>query len=95
MLEYAVKGNKEILNDFLELEIYDSAGYDHGLVLIKLIEHIGETKFLELTKSLSNKSKSMNLNYLEAGILYGSKNQSIDSLAVKFPTLIKEWSFEK
>ncbi|WP_152537511.1 hypothetical protein, partial [Aquimarina pacifica] len=49
----------------------DPAGYDHGYVLVRLIEKIGKKEYLKAFEGLSLEEKKNILSYLREGLKYG------------------------
>ena len=70
------------------LDFSDGAAYDHGAVLVDLIEKIGEEKFVQSIKTINDSEKKWIKGYLEAGIEYGS-NVNIKGQTLKdvFPKI--------
>lgn len=90
MLEKALSGDISKLEEFLSLEIYESAGYDHGIVVSELVQYYGEEKFIALCRNLNHSQKQSIISYLEVGIEYNNTpNQSLDTT---FPILHAKWS---
>ncbi|MFA7327860.1 MAG: hypothetical protein WC121_14430 [Candidatus Kapaibacterium sp.] len=90
LLENALeKDQKAILNLSL-LEFNGSVSYDHGYVLIMLIDRIGEVEYLKAIKYISNNDRSFIEEYLDAGFEYGdiSKYQG-QSLKKVFPEIYR------
>lgn len=96
LLKDAINGDSNSLIEFLNIDIYEGASYDHGVVLVQLIDYIGEEKFLKLTNTASKKIKEKTLYNLEVGLLYYPPNlKSEDDLELEYPLLLKEWSSGK
>ena len=53
--------------------IYNSAGYDHGWILLKLLERVGDQYYSNLLKTLTRQQINNVSQYLEASI-QGNKN---------------------
>ena len=68
LLSEAIKGNESSIREISLLKINDGAAYDHGAVLVDLIELIGEDKFVQSIKSTSDIEKKWIKGYIEAGI---------------------------
>lgn len=87
-LENAIKGNKNSVKELALLEFNDSSGYDHGTVLVELVEKIGEKKFINAISLIHSKDKNKILEYLEVGIIY-NENESLNNKKVEevFPIL--------
>ncbi|WP_160112004.1 hypothetical protein [Aquimarina sp. AU58] len=70
-LDKAIKLDKEAIIKISTYKISDAAGYDHGYVLISLIEKIGEQEYLKAIENLSLEEKSSIESYLWVGMEYG------------------------
>jgi hypothetical protein len=76
LLNEATKGNVTSIKQLALLEIYDGVGYDHGGVIVDLIELIGEDKFIQSLAAITNEQKRNVKSYIEAGLEYGNNLQS-------------------
>jgi hypothetical protein len=93
ILKGAVKGESDKLNEFLDLYIYEAAGYDHVIVLVDLINYLGEKRFIKLTENISKETKQRTLYNLETGLLYYPPTiKSYLDLELEYPLLSKEWN---
>ena len=88
LLNEATKGNESSIKEIALLDFSDGAAYDHGAVLVDLIEKIGEEKFVQSIKTINDSEKKWIKGYLEAGIEYGS-NVNIKGQTLKdvFPKI--------
>ena len=88
LLNEATKGNESSIKKIALLKIDDAAGYDHGAVIVDLIEVIGEDKFIESIKTINHSEKKRIKGYLEVGIEYGG-NPNIQGQTLKevFPKI--------
>lgn len=50
------------------LKFYDGMTYEHGAVLLEIIDNVGEKKYLEAIRSLSSDEKVIIKSYLYAGL---------------------------
>lgn len=75
LLNEATNGNESSIKEIALLKIYDGAAYDHGAVLVDLIEKIGEDKFIQSIRTINNIEKKWIKGYLEAGIKYGGNTR--------------------
>ena len=57
------------------MDISDGASYDHGAVIVDLIEQVGEDIFVQALDSISLKQKEQIKSYIEAGLEYGSHTE--------------------
>lgn len=72
LLENAVKKDQKAIKRISLLEFDGSVGYDHGYVLVKLIDTIGENEYLEAIQNISTKEKRFIEGYLDVGLEYGN-----------------------
>ncbi|WP_132065995.1 hypothetical protein [Aquimarina spinulae] len=70
-LDKAIKLDKEAIIKISTYKISDAGGYEHGYVLIRLIEKIGEQEYLRAIENLSLEEKKSIESYLWAGLGYG------------------------
>lgn len=84
LVEKAINKDEQSLKEISELRILDGAGYEHGYVLIQIIEKIGEKKYVEIIKDFSTKEKETIYSYLRVGLEYGGnklyKNRSVEDI---------------
>ena len=71
LVEKSLKGEKASLKTLSLLDIGDAAGYDHGIILVKIIQEIGSTTYLESLGNMSEGEKQKVKSYLEVGVEYG------------------------
>lgn len=88
LLNKALKGDESSIRQFVLLKFYDSAGYDHGAVLVELIEVIGEDIFIHSLTTITNDQKKWIKSYIEVGLEYGN-NTNIKHRTIKetFPKI--------
>jgi hypothetical protein len=88
LLEKAINGDIGSIKQLSLLEFYDGIGYDHGSVIVDLIEIIGEDKFIQSLSTINKKQKQVIEGYIEAGLEYGN-NPNIKSQTIKeaFPKI--------
>lgn len=72
LLNESTKGNTASIRKLALLEISDGAGYEHGAVIVDLIEIIGEDKFIESLATMSKEQKQVVKGFIEAGLEYGN-----------------------
>ncbi|MBQ6724949.1 MAG: hypothetical protein IJQ89_00065 [Bacteroidales bacterium] len=88
LLNEATKGNESSIKEIALLDFSDGAAYDHGAVLVDLIEKIGEEKFVQSFKSLIVREKKWIKGFLEVGIEYGGNvNMQGQTLKDVFPKI--------
>lgn len=84
----ATEGNQNSIKQLALLEINDGAGYDHGEVIVNLIEIIGEGKFLHSIGAIRDKEKWLIIGYIEVGLEYGyHPNLQTESFKEAFPSI--------
>lgn len=74
LLNKALKGDDSSIRQLVLLKFYDSVGYDHGAVLVELIEVIGEDIFIHSLTTITNDQKKWIKSYIEVGLEYGNNN---------------------
>lgn len=89
LLNKAIKGDDTSIKQLALLEISGGASaYDHGAVLVDLIEKIGEEMFINSVGSLTDSQTVLIRGSIEAGLEYGDNpsfhNKKIDDA---FPQL--------
>lgn len=72
LLDEATKGNNTSIKQLSLLEFYDGVGYDHGAVIVDMIEIIGEDKFIQSITTISDQEKYLIKGYIEVGLEYGN-----------------------
>ena len=75
MLRKAIEGDFPSIRQLTLLDISDGASYDHGAVIVDLIEQVGEDIFVQALDSISLKQKEQIKSYIEAGLEYGSHTE--------------------
>lgn len=70
-LKKALGGNEKSIKEFLLLDIQDSAGYDHGNVILKLIKKLGDDVVIKSVADVTSKEKKRILSYINVGFEYG------------------------
>lgn len=88
LLNEATKGNESSIKEIALLDFSDGAAYDHGAVLVDLIEKIGEEKFVQSIKTINDREKKWIKGFLEVGIEYGGNvNMPGQTLKDVFPKI--------
>lgn len=93
LLKRATEGDEKSIKQLTLLSFSDASGYDHGAVIVDLIEIIGEDKFIE-SLSLINYEQKQNIKaYIEVGLEYGNnekiKAKTIEMAYPKIFTFLK------
>lgn len=71
-LKSALNGNDCDLKKISTLDFFDtSVGYDHGAILVEIINEIGEDRFLIAVNDCDRREKIILKGYLRAGMEYG------------------------
>ena len=89
LLENALKGDTNSILQISLLEFYDGCGYDHGAVLVDLIQMIGEDTYIKSIRTTNEAQRYRILGYLEVGLLYATPNMYDSNKTVEngFPRL--------
>ena len=72
LLSKAINGDDVSIMQLSILNFYESVGYDHGAVIVDLIEQIGENKFIHSFKIANTEQRNLVKWYIEAGLEYGN-----------------------
>ena len=72
LLRKAVEGDIPSIRQLTLLDISDGAAYDHGAVIVDLIEQVGEETFIQSLDSISTAQIEQIKSYIEAGLEYGN-----------------------
>ena len=91
LVNKALRGNKQAIIDLSKIEVGDGASYQHGAVLIEVIDKISEKEYLNTISSLSNKEKkTIYYSFIEAGLEYTSNEKyRKKNIEIAFPKLSK------
>jgi len=88
LLEKSIKNDETSIKKLSLLNFDNAVCYDHGSILVDLINNIGEEKYIKALKPLNNKEKNKVKSYLEVGLLY-YKNEKYKDKSIKevFPKI--------
>lgn len=75
LLKRALSGDNISIKKISLLNFDDAVGYDHGSILVDLIERIGEDTYLDSIKNINNNDKNKVKGYLDIGLMYSNKNE--------------------
>ena len=90
LLKKAIDGNQEDIKKLILLDFSGAAaaGYDHGDVIVQLIDRLGEETIISsLGSPLTKKEKETIKSYINAGLEYGNNRHQGQALEVAFPRL--------
>ncbi len=88
LLKKAMNGDTDYIKQLSLLEFYDGVGYDHGSVIVDLIEVVGEDKFIQALSAINKEQKQTIESYVEAGLEYGNNpNVQGKTLNEAFPKI--------
>ena len=74
-LRKALEGDQECIRIFATIRFFDGEwGYDHGRILIDMIERIGEDAFLSAIENCAEDEKCAIVQNIWVGFLYGRDN---------------------
>ncbi len=85
LIEKSLAKNKDALKEISLLSIYDSASYEHGTVLVQIIEKVGEDFYVKSLGVLTSKEKNKIKSYLDVGLEYGGAKYKDKALKKFFP----------
>lgn len=60
--------------------INNAAGYEHGEIMLQLIDSLGEDYYIDVIGNLSDYEKRNLLGYLSIGLQYDSSKKNIDNV---------------
>ena len=83
----SVNGNEDALRMLCLLRIGDAAGYDHGAVIVDIINKVGTTKFIDALRGINKEEKELVKSYLAAGLEYGGEYSDFSTLEQVFPEI--------
>ena len=88
LLRESTEGNAKSTKELALLKFYDASGYDHGAVIVDLIDLIGEDKFIQSLSMINKKQKKDIEGYIEVGLEYGN-NPKFQNKSIKeaFPKI--------
>ena len=91
LLKKSLGGNEKSIKEFLVLDIQDSASYDHGNIILKLIKKLGVDVIIKSIADVTNKEKRRILSYINVGFEYGDfSNQDLkNSYPILYALLTK------
>ena len=90
LLKKAIGGNQEDIKRLMLLDFSGAgaAGYEHGDVIVKLIDRLGEETIISsLGSQLTYKEKETIKSYINAGLEYGNNPHQRQTLEEAFPRL--------
>ena len=88
LLNKSINNDTIALTEFLKIDnIYDAAGYDHGYIIIQILENVGDSNFANAVKKLDAKEMQNLKQYFEVG--FDAKNTLQEEYKFKYPTTFK------
>lgn len=90
LLKKAIEGNQEDIRKLMLLDFSGSgaASYDHGDVIVKLIDRLGEDTIISsLGNQLTKKEKGSIEAYISVGLEYGNNPHHGQTLESVFPLI--------
>ncbi|CAN5420768.1 hypothetical protein BH20BAC1_BH20BAC1_01240 [soil metagenome] len=73
LVNKALKGDVDPIRQLSKIKVYDGASYQHGAILIEVIDKISEQEYLNIIQILNNKEKKhIYYSVLAAGLEYTS-----------------------
>jgi hypothetical protein len=88
LLENSLDGDTTAMNTLLTLEIMDAPSYDHGSVIVDLIQIIGEDNFIKYLKRLNPQKQVEVSGLILVGLEYGSNIKATNKKAAEiFPKI--------
>ncbi len=85
LLNKSIDGDSISLSKFLKIDyIYDAAAYDHGYILLQLLEKIGDTQLSKELQKLNKTEIKTVQNYFNLG-MDGIDSQEVQQLQKNYP----------
>ena len=94
ILKIAISGDSLGLIEFINIDdLNGEASYNQGVILVKIIKHLGEDQFLKTLNSSSKIVKVHVFELIEIGLMYYDFNnvQSSVNIALEFPIIYNTW----
>ena len=88
VLKKATENDENSIRQLVLLEYYDGTSYDHGSVIVDIIELLGEEAFLKAISTIEDRQKKYVASIIKAGLEYGN-NPRLQGLSFKeaFPSV--------
>lgn len=80
LLKKAIEGTPNDLKSFCLMDFDAAAFYDHGGVLVCLIDSIGEKSFIKAIQIMDYSERCLLRAYLRAGLEYGPKSYTLGEI---------------
>lgn len=81
LISDALNGDKKSIEKICLMEFHGSVGYDHGYVLVNLINKIGTEQFMNSLKDLDYNQKQILKSYIDIGLIYEpNKNDKLNEI---------------
>ena len=95
IIKKSLNGEKEAIIDLSKVKVSDGASYQHGAVLIIVIDKLSESKYLEYISDLNQEEKSTIYYAIWAGLDF-TNNQNYEGKRIEqaFPELAKCFKYE-
>lgn len=86
LLTSASTNDKAAIKQISLLKFENAVGYDHGIVLVGLIQKIGERNYINAIQGITTEEKSAIISYIEIGIEYGGSKHK-QNFKIRYPKL--------
>lgn len=80
LLEESLEGNDDSIKGFVSLSFDGAYAYEHGEIIVELIDRIGSEQFLTTIETLNVADRTCLLSLIYAGMEYGTANEAADSV---------------
>ncbi len=87
LVEKSIAEDKKALKELSLLEIFDAASYDHGILLIDVIDKVGVSVFIDALQGIGKEEKEKVRSYLDVGLEYGNRYPELSRLEQVFPEI--------
>lgn len=85
LVEKSFLNDNRAISQLCLLYFENSVGYEHGEVIVSLINQIGEEQFLDAIQGINKSEKNRIESYLDVGLEYGNYNLKGKTIKETFP----------
>lgn len=87
LVEKSLQNDRHSIKQLSLLNFENSVGYEHGEIMVRLINILGEQKFINALDNVNKNEKNMIESYLDVGLEYGSPSLKNRDAKQVFPEL--------
>lgn len=75
LLETSLNGENDSIRKFVQLSFDAAYAYEHGIIIVELIERIGSEKFICALENTDSAERNELSAYIQVGLEYGKTNE--------------------